>query len=150
MAALLPDTTVLWTPNGQRQVLDDRAAAAAGHRSVDGKLPPHGTYTVVKYYRLRIHPVKGKTPGNVLVIFDEAGKKCEEILLEHRELLISVAEYLLENESMEGEDFASLCKNGFVAPRAKPQPKIEPLNIEEIFSEKEINDWVQMHLNVWI
>ncbi|WP_112875343.1 hypothetical protein [Paracoccus endophyticus] len=73
MAALLPDTTVLWTPSGQSQVLDARAAAAAGHRSVDGKLPPHGTYTVVKYYRLRIHPVKGKTPGNVLVIFDEAG-----------------------------------------------------------------------------
>ena len=45
-------------------------------------------------------------------IIDEAGRKCEEILTEHRDLLVATAEYLLQNESMDGRVFAFLCENG--------------------------------------
>ena len=66
-------------------------------------------------------------------IFDEAGKKCEEVLTEHRGLLVSVAEYLLVNESMEGADFAFLCENGYVPEKKKPQ---EDVRIEEVKSDE--------------
>lgn len=45
-------------------------------------------------------------------IFDEAGRKCEEILTEHKDLLVAAAEYLVENESMEGSVFQYLCEHG--------------------------------------
>ncbi|NLV87054.1 MAG: ATP-dependent zinc metalloprotease FtsH [Clostridiales bacterium] len=47
-------------------------------------------------------------------IFDEAGAACEKILTEHKVLLTGVAEYLLENESMEAEDFHYFCEHGHV------------------------------------
>lgn len=50
-------------------------------------------------------------------IFDEAGQRCREILTEHKDLLISTAEYLIENESMEGSTFAYLCENGVLPPK---------------------------------
>ena len=43
-------------------------------------------------------------------IFDEAMAKCESILREHADLLVSVAEYLLINETMDGEDFHKFCE----------------------------------------
>jgi len=53
-------------------------------------------------------------------IFDEAAALCEKILSEHREQLIGVAEYLLTNESMEGEVFNHYCETGeFIEPRKK-------------------------------
>ncbi len=70
----------------------------------------------------------------VKLIFDEAGKKCEEVLSEHRDLLVKVAEYLLVNESMEGEDFAFLCENGFVAAKEKA-PATEEVKIEVVNSD---------------
>ena len=45
-------------------------------------------------------------------IFDEASAKCEQILTEHRDTLIGVAEYLLVNETMTGEDFDYFCEHG--------------------------------------
>lgn len=47
-------------------------------------------------------------------IFDEAGDRCEKILTEHADLLKGVAEYLLEHESMEAEDFHYFCEHGHV------------------------------------
>jgi cell division protease FtsH len=47
----------------------------------------------------------------VKVIFDEASGLCEEILTEHRDLVIATAKYLLEHETMTGEDFARFCAN---------------------------------------
>ena len=38
-------------------------------------------------------------------IFDEAAARCEEILSEHRDELIAIAEYLLVHESMEVDEF---------------------------------------------
>ena len=51
-------------------------------------------------------------------IFDEAVAKCEQILTEHRDLLIATAEYLLVNETMDGEQFDELCRTGVVTPKA--------------------------------
>ena len=48
----------------------------------------------------------------VKVIFDEASGLCEELLSEHRDLVIAAAGYLLEHESMDGEEFARFCANG--------------------------------------
>ena len=51
-------------------------------------------------------------------IFERAQAKCVEILTEHRDLLIAVAEYLLENESMDGKEFIYMCEhNGEVPPK---------------------------------
>jgi cell division protease FtsH len=42
-------------------------------------------------------------------IFDEAVSRCERILREKKPLLISTAEYLLVNETMDGDVFAYVC-----------------------------------------
>ena len=49
-------------------------------------------------------------------IFDEAMQRCEAILTEHGELLVALAEYLLVNESMEGEDFRYFCEHNGELP----------------------------------
>ena len=54
-------------------------------------------------------------------IFDEAAAACEKLLLEHRDTLIAVAEYLLEHETMDGEDFNYFCDHGELPP-PKPEP----------------------------
>ncbi len=56
-------------------------------------------------------------------IFDEAAAACEKLLEEHRETLIAVAEYLLENETMDGEDFNYFCDHGELPP---PKPEKTP------------------------
>ncbi len=66
-------------------------------------------------------------------IFDEAGKNCEEVLKEHQDLLVKVAEYLLVNESMDGSDFAFLCEHGYVPEKAK-KPNDE-MNVEGVMSD---------------
>ncbi len=66
-------------------------------------------------------------------IFDDAGKNCEEVLKEHQDLLVKVAEYLLVNESMDGSDFAFLCEHGYV-PEKENKP-IDELKIEEVKSD---------------
>jgi len=55
-------------------------------------------------------------------IFDEAAARCEALLTEHKDILIAVAEYLLKNESMEGDVFAYFCDHGELPP-AKEEPK---------------------------
>ncbi len=55
-------------------------------------------------------------------IFDEASAKCEELLTEHRETLIAVAEYLLEHESMDGADFDYFCDHGELPPKQQAAP----------------------------
>ena len=50
-------------------------------------------------------------------IFDEAAAACEKLLEEHRDTLIAVAEYLLENETMDGEDFNYFCDHGVLPPK---------------------------------
>ncbi len=49
-------------------------------------------------------------------IFDSAVKRCQQILYEHRDLLIAVAEQLLKCETLSGEDFAYMCDHGGQMP----------------------------------
>ncbi len=60
-------------------------------------------------------------------IFDEAMAKCEELLTQHRDTLVAVAEYLLEHESMDGADFDYFCDHGELPPKkpAAVPPKAE-------------------------
>ena len=62
-------------------------------------------------------------------IFDEAAALCEKILTEHRDTLIGVAEYLLENESMDRETFDYYCLHG-TFPEPKPAPAMQDDTIE--------------------
>ena len=62
-------------------------------------------------------------------IFDEASAKAESILTEHADILKGVAEYLLANESMEGEDFSYFCRHGEMPPKKDP-PKPRDNTIE--------------------
>ncbi|MCL1829434.1 MAG: ATP-dependent zinc metalloprotease FtsH [Oscillospiraceae bacterium] len=68
-------------------------------------------------------------------IFDEAGERCEVILKEHMELLIKTADYLLENETMEGEDFDYLCDTGEFPPK-----KIAPAGFDEAMKAGEAQE----------
>ncbi len=49
-------------------------------------------------------------------IFDEAAAQCEKILTEHRDVVIATAEYLLEHESISGEDFKYICDHNGELP----------------------------------
>ena len=69
----------------------------------------------------------------VKALFDQASARCEELLTEHRETLIGVAEYLLENESMDREEFDYFCEHGTMpsdkkAAAAPEIPAEEPVN----------------------
>ncbi len=73
-------------------------------------------------------------------IFDEASARCEEILTEHRDTLVSVAEYLLEHESMEGDEFDYFCEHGELPPKksdSAPEPEGDPDIDVEIVEEPE-------------
>jgi cell division protease FtsH len=50
-------------------------------------------------------------------IFDEASALCEKLLSEHRELVVATAEYLLEHETMDGEEFKYFCEHGGKMPQ---------------------------------
>ena len=52
----------------------------------------------------------------VKLIFDEANELCEEILTEHRDIVIAAADYLIEHETMDGEDFKYFCQHGGKMP----------------------------------
>ena len=64
----------------------------------------------------------------VKAIFDQASTRCEELLTEHRDTLIGVAEYLLENESMDREEFDYFCEHGTVPSKEETAPAEEPVN----------------------
>ena len=55
-------------------------------------------------------------------IFDEASAKCEELLTQHKDTLIAVAEYLLVHESMDGADFDYFCEHGCMPPKDGSAP----------------------------
>ena len=55
----------------------------------------------------------------VKAIFDSANDICEEILNENKELMVATAEYLLEHETITGEDFKYFCENGGKMPDKK-------------------------------
>ena len=56
-------------------------------------------------------------------LFDRASAECERILSEHREQLIAIAEYLLELETMEGEEFDYYFEHGEFRPESVKDAK---------------------------
>jgi cell division protease FtsH len=64
-------------------------------------------------------------------IFDAAVAKCEQVLSDKRELLVLTAEYLLKNETMDGEKFKALCESGYVAEREENEEFPEFPTVEE-------------------
>ena len=80
-------------------------------------------------------------------IFDAAVAKCTHILTEHREQLINVAEYLLVHETMDGDQFKSMCETGSV-PAIESVPvytdfsdiTIEPADLSEFTLPDEFNE----------
>jgi len=63
----------------------------------------------------------------VKAIFDSANDICEEIITENRELIVATADYLLQHESMDGDEFKTFVENGGVMPEKKePEYKTEP------------------------
>ena len=73
-------------------------------------------------------------------IFDEAAAKCEALLTEHRDTLISVAEYLLEHESMEGGDFDYFCEHGMLPPATEAEPEATEAEAENTDTDKPDTD----------
>lgn len=55
-------------------------------------------------------------------LFDDAARACEGILTEHGNLVKGVAEYLLENESMDAEAFHFYCEHGVLPEKPKEAP----------------------------
>jgi cell division protease FtsH len=68
-------------------------------------------------------------------IFDDAMEKCEAILLEHKNILIRTADYLLENETMDGDDFRFLCEHDGEFPPKKPKPVPPEAGQDGVFVE---------------
>ena len=58
----------------------------------------------------------GMIDEEVKKIFDEASSRCEKILLEHADQLRAIAEYLLEHETMEAEEFNYFFEHGEFMP----------------------------------
>jgi len=72
----------------------------------------------------------------VKAIFDSANDICEEIINENRDLIIATAEYLLEYETIDGEDFKYFCDNGGqMPPKKEAENKTEPLAGGDDFPE---------------
>lgn len=74
-------------------------------------------------------------------IFDQASKWCVEILSEHKLQLIATAEYLLENETMDGELFNYLCDYGSLPEKEEVQDTVEDIGTveeEDYFKEEPV------------
>ena len=67
--------------------------------------------------------VRHKTVDPAVVVVDEAGRRCEDILTEKRAVLDAVAAYLLEHETMEREAFLEVCAG---KTPEKPAPEEAP------------------------
>ena len=76
-------------------------------------------------------------------IFDKALKKSEDLLTKHGKLLVKLVDYLIEHETMDGEDFKYFCDNNGKAPPEKPKPvvlKQEPETQEPVDGEPETQE----------
>ena len=69
-------------------------------------------------------------------IFDEAMEKAEAILREHADVLVAVAEYLLVNETMDGDDFAYFCEHKCMPPLPEKSEEVQKIEAELIVETK--------------
>ena len=65
-------------------------------------------------------------------IFDQALTRAESILREHSDVLVALAEYLLVNETMTGEDFAYFCEHKCLPPLPEKSPEVQKAEAELI------------------
>ena len=65
-------------------------------------------------------------------IFDEAMAKAEAILREHADVLVAVAEYLLVNETMDGDDFAYFCEHKCLPPLPEKSGEAQTVEAEVV------------------
>ena len=63
-------------------------------------------------------------------IFDEAALKCEEILRAHADVLVALAEYLLINETIDGEDFRYFCDHKCMPPLPEKSDAVKQKEVE--------------------
>ncbi len=73
----------------------------------------------------------GMIDEEVKKIFDMASAKCEQILTEHADQLRAIAEYLLEHETMEAEEFNYYFEHGEFMP-------MTPKELREVREDKTI------------
>ena len=73
----------------------------------------------------------GMIDEEVKKIFDEASSRCEKILLEHADQLCAIAEYLLEHETMEAEEFNYFFEHGEFMP-------LPPQKLRQVKEDKTI------------
>ncbi len=70
--------------------------------------------------------------SEVKEIITKAYAECKELLLEHNDKLIEVAEYLIENEKITGDDFEKLMKGELKKTEEEAsEPEKKPVDIEE-------------------
>ena len=75
-------------------------------------------------------------------IFDEASARCESILSQHKDLVAATAEYLLEHETMDGEEFKLFCDNGGRIPdKTARVAKTDPLAGADFPEVPDLNDF---------
>jgi len=75
-------------------------------------------------------------------IFDEANVLCEKLLTENRSLVIATADYLLEYETMDGEDFKYFCENGGKMPTlGEKRKKSSSFGIEDFPEVPDLNEF---------
>ena len=74
----------------------------------------------------------GAIDDEVKLIFDKATALCEDLLTEHKNILIATAEYLLEHESMDGKVFIYLCEHQGTLPLPVEQAVLDDTIMEEI------------------
>ncbi|MBQ8613636.1 MAG: ATP-dependent zinc metalloprotease FtsH [Ruminiclostridium sp.] len=78
--------------------------------------------------------------SEIKAIITKAYDECKEILTTHNDKLVEVAEYLVENEKISGDDFEKLMKGELVYERkVKPEEKAEE-PIVDIFADYHKND----------
>ena len=63
-------------------------------------------------------------------IFDEAALKCEEILRAHADVLVALAEYLLINETIDGDDFRYFCDHKCMPPLSEKSDAVKQKEAE--------------------
>ena len=73
-------------------------------------------------------------------LFDTAMQDAENILTEHKELLIALADYLMAHESMTGEDFAYFCDHNGELPLPEKTEFVEEMSQQLPEEEVEEDD----------
>jgi len=66
----------------------------------------------------------GMIDEEVKKIFDEAAAMCEKLLTDHRAELIALAEHLLEEETMDEDEFNYFFEHGVFMPQSEKQAKL--------------------------